>query len=140
MLASIEYGLSHLGREAVVVLGHIYCGAVTAAVEGKAHGYIGKSVQKIQQAIGNEKDVDHAVWLNAHKVKEEILDALGKEIPASKPIVRVYEKNEWRLRVLRDLLLITLKQAKQSSRSPLVPCYRGSRLWRRKKTTHAPRI
>ena len=66
----------------MVVLGHICCGAVTAAVEGKAHGYIGKSVQKIQQAIGNEKDADHAVWLNAHKVKEEILDALGEEIPA----------------------------------------------------------
>ena len=85
MLASIEYGLSHLGCEVVVVLGHICCGAA----EGKAHGYIGKSAQKIQQAIGNEKDVDYAVWLNAHKVKEEILDALGKEIPASKPIGRV---------------------------------------------------
>ncbi|MBR1847169.1 MAG: hypothetical protein IJ787_05590 [Bacilli bacterium] len=103
MLASIEYGLSHLECE-VVVLGHIYCGAVTAAVKGKSHGYIGKSVQKIQQAIGNEKDVDHAAWLNAHKVKEEILDALGKEIPAffpaSKPIGPVLLKNEWRLRVL----------------------------------------
>ena len=44
-LASIEYGLTHLGAETVLVLGHTHCGAVTAAIQGEAHGYIAKSIQ-----------------------------------------------------------------------------------------------
>jgi carbonic anhydrase len=37
VLASIEYGVEHLGCGLVVVLGHERCGAVTAAVEAAAH-------------------------------------------------------------------------------------------------------
>ena len=80
-LASIEYGLTHLGAETVLVLGHTHCGAVTAAIEGEAHGHIAKSIQKIQHAIHEEKDIEKAVLLNAISVQKEIRSSLGKDAP-----------------------------------------------------------
>lgn len=37
-LASMEYAVAHLGTPLIVVLGHQYCGAVTAAVNGGDYG------------------------------------------------------------------------------------------------------
>ncbi len=42
-MGSIEYAVEHLGAQLVVVLGHLRCGAVDAAVKGgEAPGQIGR--------------------------------------------------------------------------------------------------
>ena len=73
-LGSIEYAASHLGTPVTVVLGHTHCGAVAAAMEGHADGYIGSITQEIQQAIGDTTDAYEAcarnVRYNAKKIQE----------------------------------------------------------------------
>jgi carbonic anhydrase len=50
-LATIEYGLTHLGTPLLIVLGHSRCGAVTAAVKGtELHGHLPKLMEKIKPA------------------------------------------------------------------------------------------
>ena len=63
-LGSIEYAASHLGCKLIVMLGHTGCGAVAAALEGHADGYISYLVNDIKKAIGDEKDPYEACKLN----------------------------------------------------------------------------
>ncbi len=46
-LGSIEYGVDHLKTKLVLVLGHTNCGAVDAAMNGHAYGYICKIINEI---------------------------------------------------------------------------------------------
>ncbi len=55
-LGSIEYATAHLGVNCIVVLGHTGCGAITAALEGHAEGYIADITDEIRRAIGSERD------------------------------------------------------------------------------------
>ena len=64
-LGSIEYGVEHLGCPLVVILGHTNCGAVGAAIEGGAGGYIKYITDAITGVIGSEKDSYRAAVLNA---------------------------------------------------------------------------
>ena len=61
------------------MLGHTGCGAVGAALEGHAEGYVGSIVDDIRKAIGDEKDPDKASCLNVlygvEILKREIKEA-----------------------------------------------------------------
>lgn len=76
MLGSVQYAVEHLGCPLVVVLGHTGCGAVGAALEGHAHGYICAITDGIIKAIGAEKDPDKACRLNVLSGVNRIRDAL----------------------------------------------------------------
>lgn len=71
-IGSIEYAAVLLGTPLLMVLGHERCGAVTAAVQGKALlGEIGSFVKAIQPAVDQVKDqpgdtVENAVVANVH--------------------------------------------------------------------------
>ncbi|MDR3585599.1 MAG: carbonic anhydrase [Desulfosporosinus sp.] len=55
-LGSVEYAVEHLKTPLVVVLGHEFCGAVTAAVQGgEIPGSIAAIVDKIKPAIDTAK-------------------------------------------------------------------------------------
>ena len=62
---SIEYAISHLGCELVVVLGHTHCGAIHAAIADHSEGHTSYLIDKIQEAIGDETDHRVAAKLNA---------------------------------------------------------------------------
>lgn len=84
-LGSIEYAVSHLGSQLVVVLGHSKCGAVTATVQGgEAHGHIGSIVRAIAPAVERAKAetgdlTDNSIRANALLVADQI--------KSSKPIL-----------------------------------------------------
>ena len=75
-LGSIQYAVEHLGCPLVVMLGHTGCGAIGAALEGHAHGYICAIVDGILQAVGTEKDPDKACRLNVLHGVDRIRAAL----------------------------------------------------------------
>jgi carbonic anhydrase len=55
-LGSVEYGVTSLGAHLVVVLGHTKCGAVSAALTGKAKGAVAQIAQRIAQGLHGETD------------------------------------------------------------------------------------
>lgn len=63
-LGSVEYAAAHLGCKLVLLLGHTGCGAVAAAIDGHADGFISYIVEDIITAIGEEKDADRACRMN----------------------------------------------------------------------------
>ena len=77
-MGSIEYAAAHLHCRQVVVLGHTGCGAVAAALEGSADGFIRYITEDILEAIGDERDpyaacrlnVEHAVAKRKHEFEE----------------------------------------------------------------------
>ena len=68
-LGSIEYAAGHLGCKLILVLGHLGCGAVGAALSGGGDGFIQYITDEILLTIGEERDpawacrknVEHAV-------------------------------------------------------------------------------
>ncbi|MCD8379892.1 MAG: carbonic anhydrase [Lachnospiraceae bacterium] len=76
ILGSIEYAVSHLGCQLVVVLGHTNCGAVSAAISGHADRYIKKITDKISAAIKTETDTTKASCLNINNTVATIRDVL----------------------------------------------------------------
>lgn len=66
-LGSIEYAVSHLKAQLVLVLGHDNCGAVGAALKGGAEGYIKSLTDEIGLAIGEERDALKASCLNVRR-------------------------------------------------------------------------
>lgn len=79
-LGSVEYASGHLGSKLVVVMGHTNCGAVGAAVEGHADGFIKAITDEIKSAIGDEKDAYKACCLNVEHGVAQIRESL--DIPA----------------------------------------------------------
>lgn len=75
-LGSIAYAVEHLGTPLVVVLGHDHCGAVGAAIQGKADGFIKTITDEIKKAIGEETDEYRASCLNVEQsvavIKEKL--------------------------------------------------------------------
>lgn len=70
-LGSIEYGAEHLHSDTIIVMGHTGCGAVAAAIENNAHGYMKKVTNEIRSGIGNEKDPAKAEIQNVeHSIKQ----------------------------------------------------------------------
>ncbi len=75
-IGSVEYAADHLGCKLVVVLGHTNCGAVGAALEGGADGYIKFITDEIKLAIGKESDGYKACCLNVNRSVKRIQDSL----------------------------------------------------------------
>jgi carbonic anhydrase len=73
-IASLEYGAAVLGTKAVVVMGHADCGAVKAAIEGKAApGQISALYRHFQPALDKAgSNLDLAIKSNA-KIQCELL-------------------------------------------------------------------
>ena len=69
-LASIEYGIEHLGIEYVLVLAHTHCGAVHAAIHNEKGRYLSPILDNIKRCIGNECDERQASLKNALKQVE----------------------------------------------------------------------
>jgi len=91
-LASIEYGITHLHIELLVIMGHEGCGAVSAAVDqvtGANHSavndlrHLGKLLERIKPSAelavrlhpeNRERAIALAIELNAKHVKETALE------------------------------------------------------------------
>ena len=79
-LATIEYGVTHLGTPVLIVMGHSKCGAVTAAVKGaELHGHLPSLISLIKPAAEKAKTsgieeevVPRAVELNVWQQVENI--------------------------------------------------------------------
>lgn len=65
-LGSIEYAVEHLGTKLVVVLGHEFCGAVTAAIAGgKTSENIAAIIEEIKPAVEKAKKEKGDLLTNA---------------------------------------------------------------------------
>lgn len=76
-LGSIEYAVSHLGTNLVVVLGHDHCGAIGAALHHHNDGYIKSITDEILKAANGEKDELKACCLNVKHSCEVIKGSLN---------------------------------------------------------------
>ena len=74
-LGSVEYGMEHLGAKLVVVLGHTNCGAVDAALNGGAHGYIETITDEISACVPKGCDPREAEKLNVENSISRILSS-----------------------------------------------------------------
>ena len=74
-LGSIEYAVGHLDCNHIIVLGHMGCGAVAAALSGGGDGFIKYITDDILEAVGEERDPDKACCLNV----EHAVDRLQRE-------------------------------------------------------------
>ncbi len=63
-IGSVEYAVSHLGCRLVVVLGHTHCGAVAAALQNEADGFVRTITDEIRLAVGDTTDPDEACRRN----------------------------------------------------------------------------
>jgi carbonic anhydrase len=85
IIASLEYGVAVLGIKAIMVMGHLGCGAIVAAIQGKeVPGQISVLYQHLMPAIaGAHGDVPLAVKMNAAyqaKVLSESSTVIAKAI------------------------------------------------------------
>lgn len=105
-IASLEYAVGVLGAQVVLVLGHTSCGAVTAAVEGKAvPGQISSLFQHITPAIPEGAGIDEAVEANVHhqaRVLRTSSPVIREALAAGSVAVRgaVYGLEDGRVRLL----------------------------------------
>ena len=74
-LGSVEYGVEHLGAKLVVVLGHTNCGAVDAALNGGAHGYIETITDEISACLPDDCDPREAEILNVENSISRIISS-----------------------------------------------------------------
>lgn len=92
-LATIEYGVTHLGTPLLIVMGHTKCGAVTAAAKGaELHGHLPSLINLIKPAaekakisVSEEELVPRAIELNVWQQVENIFSksALVREFAAA---------------------------------------------------------
>lgn len=92
-LATMEYGVTHLGTPLLIVMGHTKCGAVTAAVKGpELHGHlpslislIKPAAEKAKMSVPEEEFVPRAIELNVWQQVENIFtkSALVREFAAA---------------------------------------------------------
>ena len=94
-LGSIEYGVRHLGEKLVVIMGHSHCGAVSAAVEGHAEGYITYIIDAIKPGIDGAASITDAERLNiANSYKDVMESAIVRDLMESNEIDVVQAKYE----------------------------------------------
>lgn len=105
-VASLEYAVGVLGAQVVLVLGHTACGAVTAAVEGKAvPGQISSLFQHITPAVPAGATLAQAVEANvAHQagVLRSSSTVIREALDAGSVTVRgaVYSLDDGEVRLL----------------------------------------
>jgi carbonic anhydrase len=87
-LGSIEYGVEHLGSPLLLVMGHDYCGAVKATVDGgEAPGSIAAIVERIKPTVDLVKQTGAAGNELYRKVEDQNILAVIRTIQAS-PIIK----------------------------------------------------
>ena len=74
-LGSIEFAVQYLDVRLIIILGHNHCGAVTAALEGQADGYISSIVHEIKLGLGGATTESDAISNNITHSKERILQS-----------------------------------------------------------------
>ncbi|MCL2774244.1 MAG: carbonic anhydrase [Oscillospiraceae bacterium] len=74
-LGTIEYGLKYLGVPLILVMGHSQCGAVAAALDGNAEGYIEDVVHEIQLGLYGATDEVAAVYNNILNSRCRIMES-----------------------------------------------------------------
>lgn len=74
-IGSIEYAVEHLHVPVLVIMGHTHCGAVAAALEGHAHGYIESVVYEIQLGLNGAITESEAVYNNVLHSKQRVLQS-----------------------------------------------------------------
>lgn len=90
VIGSIEYAVEHLGVKLVVVLGHQFCGAVTAASQGgEAPGHIHSVVEAIQPAVEKAKGQAGDLVVNAIRAN---VDLVTDQLASSEPIMAEFVK------------------------------------------------
>lgn len=84
IIASLEYGVAVLGVKVIVVLGHGSCGAVKAAIQGKAApGQISVLYSRIQPAVDQAgSNLEAAIKANA-KIQSALLEKASTVISSS---------------------------------------------------------
>jgi carbonic anhydrase len=87
ILASIEYACHVVGAKLIVVLGHTYCGAISAACDGVKQGHITQLLTKIDPALAAETQTP-ADERNSHN-KEFVHQVTQFNI--ANTLVRLYE-------------------------------------------------
>ncbi|KUE73192.1 hypothetical protein AUQ37_03605 [Candidatus Methanomethylophilus sp. 1R26] len=87
VLASAWYAADHLRVPLIVVLGHIGCGAVSAALQGHGGGPMGDTVRRISANIGGERDPIIAAEINARRTAEAVREA----VPGTAVAAAVYD-------------------------------------------------
>ena len=73
-LASCVYAAEHLGVKLIVVLGHTHCGAIEAAMEDGDSEVMAPLLERIRQAIGDERDPQAASELNVRATMAALHD------------------------------------------------------------------
>ena len=101
-LASVEYGVEHLGINLVMVMGHTNCGAVGASLSGEHTGYIKSLVNEIKFNIKDEKDYKKACIANVRGVVDKIIrSGITKGNPNLKIIGSLYDINCGSVEILK---------------------------------------
>ncbi len=90
-LGSIEYAVSHLGTQLVLVLGHSGCGAVSFVMEGgEAEGNLGRIAQLIHSVIA-WADGGDAEAIDVETVEEAVeanVRGAVAQIRAAEPVIK----------------------------------------------------
>jgi carbonic anhydrase len=115
-IGSAEYGVDHLGTPVLMILGHTYCGAVTAVATGaEVHGSIPELVDNIVPAVERARHahpdaetpalINAAIEENVWQAIDDILSkshAIAERAEAGKVLVvgAVYDILTGRVRIL----------------------------------------
>ena len=84
-IASIEYAAEHLHTPLVVVMGHEYCGAVGAAIQGgEAAGHLPTLVHAIQPAVDAARKLHGDLTANTVRLNVEMV---VRQLRSSKPVL-----------------------------------------------------
>ena len=83
-IGSLEYGAEHLHIPLLVVLGHESCGAVTAAVQGKAEGHIAALINLIKPAVEQSRGTPGDPVANAVRANVQMV---VRQLRSSTPIL-----------------------------------------------------
>lgn len=94
-MGSIEYGVEHLGSPLLLVLGHDFCGAVKATVDGgEAPGKIGAIVERIQPTVEAVKQSGASGEELYRKVEDQNILAVINVIQTSPVIKHLVEHGQ----------------------------------------------
>lgn len=74
-MGSAEYAAEHLGTPLIVVLGHTYCGAVDAALQGDGEHSVKYITDEIRWAIKGEHNPRKCEWINAKNSVKKLLES-----------------------------------------------------------------
>lgn len=86
-LATMEYGVTHLGTPLLVVMGHTQCGAVTAVVKGaELHGHLPALASLIQPAAAKAKVEADATALVPTAIRNNVWQQIESLVRSSELI------------------------------------------------------